>query len=113
MLCRVMVPAPPCMTSMMRGGWARAMNGTNARRAAVFFIAVILSFPACAQGPDARWRTITTAHFRIHFPAEYESWAMRAASDIASVRSAVVREVAFAPEKVTDIPGINASDQSI
>ncbi len=88
------------------------MNGTNARRAAAFFIGVILSFPACAQGPDAHWQTITTPHFRIHFPAEYESWAMRAASDIESVRSAVVREVGFEPEKVTDILVMNPIAES-
>ncbi len=66
-------------------------------------MSVILACSALAQGPDAHWRTIATPHFRIHFPAEYEPWAKRVASDIESVRAAVVHEVGFAPEKVTDI----------
>src|SRR6266511_2022888 len=103
MLWRVIVPAPPCMTSMIRGGCARAMNGKSARSAAALFMSVILACSALAQGPDAHWRTIATPHFRIHFPAEYEPWAKRVASDIESVRAAVVHEVGFAPEKVTDI----------
>ncbi|HUJ15305.1 MAG TPA: hypothetical protein VL284_16075, partial [Thermoanaerobaculia bacterium] len=41
--------------------------------------------------------------FRIHFPAQYEPWAERVASDIEPIRAAVVREVGFAPEQVTDV----------
>src|SRR5690242_381392 len=86
MLDRAIVPAPPCMTSIK-----------------AFALAAILVVPAFAQGPDARWRTIVTPHFRIHFPIEYEAWAERVASDIESIHSAVVTEVGFAPEKVTDV----------
>ncbi|HEY8132285.1 MAG TPA: hypothetical protein VII12_10350, partial [Thermoanaerobaculia bacterium] len=68
---------------------------------------VILAFPAFAQGPSAHWRTITTPHFRIHYPLQYEAWASRAASDIESVRAAVVQEVGFSPESVTDILVMN------
>ncbi|HUJ13816.1 MAG TPA: hypothetical protein VL284_08500, partial [Thermoanaerobaculia bacterium] len=86
MLDRGIVPAPPCMTNI---------------KAVV--LAAILAFPAFAQGPDAQWRTIATQHFRIHFPAQYEPWAERVASDIEPIRAAVVREVGFAPEQVTDV----------
>jgi hypothetical protein len=78
------------------------------RKAACFFIGAILACaPAFAQGPDADWRTITTAHFRIHYPVQYEAWATRAASDIESVRAAVVKEVGFSPKEITDILVMN------
>lgn len=64
-----------------------------------FFVAATL----CAQAPHDDWRTITTPHFRVHYPAAYEAWATRAASRLESVRAAVVTEVGFAPETVTDV----------
>src|SRR5258708_20481158 len=60
-----------------------------------------------AQSPAAEWRTITTPHFRVHYTAEAAGWAERAASRLESVRSAVVREVGFGPEKVTGVLGMN------
>src|SRR5207248_2317516 len=81
---------------MLWRGSATAMNGKKARSAAAFLTGLILCVPAFAQGPDAAWRTISTPHFRIHFPAEDEAWAGRVAGDIESVRAAVVREVGFA-----------------
>src|SRR3954466_10249008 len=56
-----------------------------------------------AQAPHESWRTITTAHFRVHYPTQYEAWATRAASRLESVRTAVVAEDGFAPETVTDV----------
>jgi hypothetical protein len=66
--------------------------------AALFFAAT-----AFAQAPHGTWRTIVTAHFRVHYPAQYEAWSVRAASRLESVRAAVVSEVGFAPETVTDV----------
>jgi len=83
------------------------MRGNQARIAASFFIGVILALPAFAQSPSAHWRTLTTPHFRIHYPREYEAWTTRAASEIESVRAAVVQEVGFSPEDVTDILVMN------
>jgi len=71
------------------------------------FIFLLFLSSSAAQGPDADWRTITTAHFRVHYPAQYEAWAMRAASDIESVRAAVVKEVGFSPKEITDILVMN------
>ncbi|HEX7678881.1 MAG TPA: hypothetical protein VF713_12200 [Thermoanaerobaculia bacterium] len=56
-----------------------------------------------AQAPHESWRTIVTPHFRVHYPAQYEAWATRAAQRLESVRAAVVAEVGFAPETVTDV----------
>jgi len=64
-----------------------------------FFAAATL----CAQAPHDDWRTIATPHFRVHYPAAYEARATRAASRLESVRAAVVAEVGFAPETVTDV----------
>jgi hypothetical protein len=60
-----------------------------------------------AQSPAAEWRTITTPHFRVHYPADDARWAERAASRLESVRSAVVKEVGFAPEAITDVLVMN------
>jgi hypothetical protein len=56
-----------------------------------------------AQAPHEPWRTIAAPHFRVHYPAQYEGWATRAAARLESVRAAVVAEVGFASEKVTDV----------
>jgi hypothetical protein len=64
----------------------------------LFFVAAVQ-----AQAPHEPWRTIATPHFRVHYPAQYEAWATRAASRLESVRSAVVSEIGFAPETVTDV----------
>jgi hypothetical protein len=66
-------------------------------------VLLVIACGAQAQGPSADWRTITTAHFRVHYPAEYEQWAMRAASRIESIRAAVVKEVGFDPPQRIDI----------
>jgi len=72
---------------------------------------------AAAQAPHEEWRTITTKHFRVHYPAPFEMWATRAAGRLESVRDAVVAEVGFAPEQVTDVlvvdPVAEANGQAI
>src|SRR5260221_1488527 len=68
---------------------------------------LVLARGIAAQSPAAEWRTITTPHFRVHYTAESAGWAERAASRLESVRSAVVKEVGFAPEKVTDVLVVN------
>ena len=35
-----------------------------------------------AQTPAADWRTITTPHFRVHYPREYEAWTQRAVTHL-------------------------------
>lgn len=65
---------------------------------------LLLTAPAVfAQAPSAAWRTMRTAHFRIHYPAPYEAWANKAASRIESVRAAVAKEVGFDPPQITDV----------
>src|SRR5438093_13729641 len=84
------------------------MNGKKARSAASFFIGAILACAAArAQGPSAAWMALGPAHFRIHYPAQYQAWATEMASHIESVRDAVVAEVGFSPKEITDIVVMN------
>jgi hypothetical protein len=62
---------------------------------------------AWAQAPHEPWRTITTPHFRVHYPLRLEAWSMRAASRLESVREAVVNVVGYAPKQITDVVIMN------
>ena len=76
------------------------------------YVAVLLLLLAfgpglAAQAPSESWRTIETAHFRVHYPAEYEAWATRAASRLESIRDVVSREIGFEPSQTIDVLIIN------
>lgn len=58
---------------------------------------------ALADRPFADWRTIETPHFRVHFPAEFEAWASRAASALEGVHGRVAEYVGFAPSGRIDV----------
>lgn len=60
-----------------------------------------------AQGPAADWRTIELPHFRVHYPIEYEDWAMRAAERLEPIRESVSREIGFTPQQTIDVLVIN------
>ena len=78
------------------------------RRALFFLLSAFCLLPSSfAQSPSADWQTLKTAHFRIHYPAQYQAWAMEMASHIESVRAAVVAEIGFAPMEITDIVVMN------
>ena len=49
--------------------------------------------------PDAEWRTVTTDHFEVHYPREFEAWSLAMAERLESVRGAVGREVGSLPKK--------------
>ncbi|HET8773576.1 MAG TPA: hypothetical protein VFP80_07290, partial [Thermoanaerobaculia bacterium] len=71
------------------------------------FLAIVLAPALFAQGPSADWRTIELPHFRVHYPAEYEAWAMRAAERLESTRELVSREVGFTPPQTIDVLVMN------
>ena len=58
---------------------------------------------AWGQSPSAPWRTIDTAHFRIHFPAPFEAWARRAAGAIESIHDRVSEAVGFRVDRRIDV----------
>lgn len=66
-------------------------------------LALLLAAPLRAQSPAADWRTLTTAHFRVHHPAASEEWARRAAARLESIRERVVAEVGYEPPEVVDV----------
>ena len=70
-----------------------------ARTVSLLFFALT----AFAQGPDADWRTVESAHFRVHFPAEYEAWSLRAASRLESIHAEVSKEIGFTPPQKIDV----------
>lgn len=67
----------------------------------------LITVPAFAQSPAERWLTVTTPHFRVHYPVQYEAWAQRAASTLESERAAVARETGYEPGQITDVLVIN------
>ena len=64
---------------------------------------LLLAAPLSAQGPSADWRTVTTPHFRVHYPVESEAWARGAAARLESIRERVVEEVGYEPPEVVDV----------
>lgn len=59
--------------------------------------------PSPAQGPSADWQTLTTPHFRVHYPAPSEAWARHAAARLEAIRERVAEEVGYAPPEVVDV----------
>lgn len=56
-----------------------------------------------AQSPSADWRTLQTAHFRLHYPAPAEAWTRQAAARLEAIRERVVAEVGYTPPEVVDV----------
>ncbi|HNX50076.1 MAG TPA: hypothetical protein PLS53_11840 [Thermoanaerobaculaceae bacterium] len=73
------------------------------KQAIVWVALVGAAAAAVAQGPDAEWRTITTPHFRVHYPAPAEAWTLRASGRMEAIRERVAAEVGYAPPQVVDV----------
>jgi hypothetical protein len=69
--------------------------------------AALLPAQALAQTPAADWRTITTPHFRVHYPREYEAWTQRAVAHLESIRDAVAKETGYSAKQRTDVLVVN------
>ncbi|MGA7615496.1 MAG: hypothetical protein WBX15_09995 [Thermoanaerobaculia bacterium] len=72
-------------------------------RTLLALVAVAIAATSYAQAPDRDWRTIETPHYRIHYPAPWESWALRAAARIESIATDVAAEVGFEPGERIDV----------
>jgi hypothetical protein len=66
-------------------------------------LAAALRPAAEAQGPPADWQTLTTAHFRVHYPAPFAAWAGRAAASLETLRERAIAEIGYAPGDVADV----------
>ncbi len=73
------------------------------RRGPVSLLLLTLASAAAAQGPSADWRTIETAHFRVHFPAPFEAWARHAAGLLEPIHARVTAYVGYAPGKPVEV----------
>src|SRR4051812_46410747 len=49
------------------------------------------------------WRTIETAHFAFHYPAELEAWTRGIAAHVEAIDTAVARVVGYAPGRRTHL----------
>ncbi len=62
---------------------------------------VLSATPTAAQSLRGEWRTLTTAHFRVHYPAQFEEWVTRAANRLEAGRPRVIAAVGYdMPERV-------------
>ncbi|HYV42156.1 MAG TPA: hypothetical protein VEO02_10250, partial [Thermoanaerobaculia bacterium] len=64
---------------------------------------LLCSSALSAQAPWADWRTIETAHFRVHFPAPFEAWAEHAASAMEGIHKRVTDFVGYRPPRPIDV----------
>lgn len=53
--------------------------------------------------PHLDWRTVETAHFVVHYPAQYRDWSLAVAERLESTRLAVADIVGFVPERRTQV----------
>ena len=62
----------------------------------------LLSLPALVtpapaqQAPSAPWRTLSTAHYRLHYPLILEAWALEVASRVEGIHAQVAAQVGYA-----------------
>ena len=74
--------------------------------AALALICLAAPLPAQRiQAPDAPWKTIQTAHYRIHFPlrGDFEPFALEVASKIEGIHARVTEWVGYESPKMVDV----------
>lgn len=64
---------------------------------------LLLAALASAQTPSDAWRTTETLHFRVHYPAQAEPFALDLVSQLESVRERVEAEVGWEMDRVVDL----------
>ena len=62
-----------------------------------------LASVSAAQGPSADWRTVETQHFRIHYPAPFEAWAVHAAGEIEAIHGRVTGFIGYLPPRRIEV----------
>ena len=58
---------------------------------------------AAGERPSADWRTVSTPHFRIHFPPGFEPWSKRVAGSIEDIYAGVTDLVGYEPRRAIDV----------
>jgi WD40 repeat protein len=77
-----------------------SMSSRHTLAGALLLLAASIS---TAQSPSADWKTIETAHFRIHFPRPFEAWARRVATRIELIHTRVTEYVGYVPTRPIDV----------
>ncbi len=63
----------------------------------VALLALALTSSALAQGPSADWRTLSTPHFHVSFPSEFEAFARHAGESLEAAYPRVIASIAGSP----------------
>lgn len=73
----------------------------------LLFPAIAVAAPGRVQAPDASWKTYSTAHYRIHFPANpaggFEPFALEVASKIEGIHAKVTDWVGYEAKGPIDV----------
>ena len=100
-------PRPPAALAQGDGSPAASVPAsTRASMPASMPASMAAPEPASAapdQGPAARWRTLATPHFRVHYPEPFAAWARRAAAWLEAVRARELAEIGYTPGEVVDV----------
>jgi hypothetical protein len=96
--------------SMSFGAWVTGLRHTDlmhfplATTSALICLAAPLSAQR-VQTPDAPWKSIQTAHYRIHYPArgDFEPFALEVASKIEGIHGRVTDWVGYESPKTVDV----------
>jgi len=86
--------------------------GSARTLARAFLFAAALPAAARAQAPDEAWRTLTTEHFRVTFPAELEALGRRAADRAETAYAALSQVFIEPPSGKIDLLVTDHTDQS-
>ena len=80
------------------------MPGCGIRNAFVtLLLGLLFASGAFAQVPSENWRTLETPHFRVHFPQDFEEWAVQAAARLETSYIQLTPIVGFSPEGRVDV----------
>lgn len=77
------------------------------RFVAALVLTLLITSPAAAQQltprPHLNWRTLSTEHFDVHYPAELEAWTRSTVSRLEAMHTAVTEMVGSAPASRVDV----------
>ncbi len=73
------------------------------RRRLLAALLFLVAAGASAQGLSADWRTAETDHFRVHYPAPFQAWALHAAGELEAIHARVTALVGYVPPRKIEV----------
>ena len=73
------------------------------RRRSLAALLFLAAAGTLAQGPSAEWRTVETDHFRVHYPAAFQAWAIHAAGELEAIHARVTALVGYDPPRRIEV----------